>query len=130
MSKQVCINHLPLCDDVNHIIKSFCFYDTQSAKTRKIKQIIVDRFRMAKASRFRPNGLYLDEYGEEEDSNTCEHWYSSLAIVCNHNNMYNTCIVSEKTFQAVNCSICGGYQHRNVAVPEKIMCSGHTADLV
>ena len=42
-----------------------------------------------------------------------------------------TFIEPEKTFQAVNCSICGEYQNTNVLhIPEKIMCPGHTDDLV
>ena len=130
VSKQLSINRIPLCDDVLHIIKSYCFYDIQTAKIREIKKIIVYRFRTAKSTRFTPNGLYpeLDEYGNEGDSDTCEHWFTSLSLVSNDNNMYKT-IIHEKIFQAVNCSICGGYQMSiSPILPQKILCNGHAAD--
>ena len=127
MSKQLCINRIPLCDDVLHIIKSFLFYDIQTAKTREIKKRIVDRFLYAKVSRFRPNGFYHDDDGVEEDSDNCEHWSTSLALVSTYDNSF--IIIPEKSFQAFNCRICGGYfdDYLPFDVPKKIACNGHAA---
>jgi hypothetical protein len=127
MFKQLCLNRLPLCDDVLDIIKSFAFYDIQTAKTREIKKRIVNRFLYAKVSRFRPNGFYHDEDGVEEDSDNCEHWSTSLSLVSTLDNSF--VIIPENRFQAVNCRICGGYydQYLNFPVPKKIVCNGHAA---
>lgn len=136
MFKQLCINRLstngPLYDDVIHIIKSFAFYDIQTAKTRKIKQKIVHRFLSAEMSRFRPNGCYQDENGVDEDSDTCEHWSICLAIVSKYDDIFYTIIIPEKQIQGVNCSICGGYHQEFLAfpVPQKIICNCHAALLI
>jgi hypothetical protein len=129
MFQQLCLNRLPLCDDVLHIIKSFAFYDIQTAKTREIKKRIVNRFLYAQVSRFRPNGNYYDDDGLENDSDNCEHWSTCLALVSTHDNSF--VIISEKGFQAVNCRICGGYydEYLPFDVPKKIACNGHAAAL-
>jgi hypothetical protein len=125
MFQQLCLNRLPLCDDVLYVIKSFAFYDIQTAKTREIKKRIVNRFLYAKVSRFRPNGFYHDDDGVEEDSDNCEHWCTSLALVSTLDNSF--VIIPEKRFQAVNCRICGGYydEYLTFPVPKKITCNGH-----
>ena len=127
MFQQLCINKLPLCDDVLHIIKSFAFYDIQTAKTREIKKRIVNRFLYAQVSRFSPNGFYHQDDGVEEDSDNCEHWSTCLALVSTIDNSF--IIISEKRFQAVNCRRCGGYydDYLTFDVPKKIACNGHAA---
>jgi len=128
ISKQLSINRLSLCYDVLDIIKSYCFYDIQTAKTRRNKQKIVDRFLYAQVSRFRHNGYYTDNDGFDEDPDHCEHWTTSLNVVCRDRDS-NFTIIREQTFQAVNCSICGGYQMSNSDVlPQKIVCYGHTVE--
>ena len=137
MFQQLCLNRLstngPLCDDVLHIIKSFAFYDIQTAKTikivkeiKEIKERIVKRFIHVEASRFRPNGMYRNEDGVEEDSDTSEHWYwsTSVALVFRHDGNYSV-FTYEKQFQGINCKICGNYKYTNeyMNVPEKIKCN-------
>ena len=124
ISKQLSINRLPLCDDVLNIIKSYCFYDIQTAKTRKIKQEIVDRFLHAQVSRFRPNGYYTDNDGFDENSDNCEHWSTCLAVVCRDDNFT---IIREEQFQAVNCTICGEYllTGNSIVLSQKIFCYCH-----
>jgi hypothetical protein len=126
MFKQLSLNRLstngPLCDDVVSIIKSFAFYDIQTANIKKLKKEIVHRFLYAQVSRFRPNGHYTDNNGFVQDSDNCEHWSTCLSVVPTYDN--NFTIIYEKSFQACNCSICGEYfsQYLLFPVPQKITC--------
>ena len=78
MAKQLCINKLPLCDDVLTIIKDYCFYDVQTAKTIKFikrkKQEILQKFKNCYCTRKSSEGFYQEDDFELEDDEEDEHW--------------------------------------------------------
>lgn len=126
MSKQLCINQLPLCDDVLNIIKSYCFYDNQTLCIQKLKPI-VERFQTAVFSRFRPNNAYDTD---NNNSDNCEHWMTNLSYVYNRGRIYEI-LIDEILFQEANCRICGGfmspikhYSKPKQVIPENIKCKG------
>ena len=122
MFKQLCINRIPLCDDILFIIKSYCFYDIQTLSIKKLKPI-VDRFQTAVFSRFHPNKRY-----GEANSDTCENWFTNLSYVFNRGRIYEI-LIDEVLFQEANCCICGGYMspinHHSKpkqVIPQNIKC--------
>ena len=124
MSKQLCINRIPLCDDVINIIKGYCFYDIQTLSIKNLKPI-VDRFKTAVFSRFRPNDAYDTD---NNNSDNCEHWMTNLSFVYNSDRI-DEIINDEILFQEANCHICGGfmspikhYPKLKQVIPHNIKC--------
>jgi hypothetical protein len=109
---QQTIRLLPLPYEVVEIINSFCFYDLLTAKIRRLKKQICNKFKKAYSSRAFPNKFWY-----EKNSDNCEYW-----VVCLTDRDIlqpkigfidvNLCeIYSEKSFNAINCASCGNYKY-------------------
>uniref|UniRef100_A0A6C0ERY7 Uncharacterized protein n=1 Tax=viral metagenome TaxID=1070528 RepID=A0A6C0ERY7_9ZZZZ len=114
ITKQMYINRLPIPQDLQLIIKNYCFYDFQTWET--IKFIKLKKNRIHHLLNNKTNSrAYLEEFlddGTEID----EHWVFSVFESDDENN-------PEFQLQAVNCSLCGEYKEtRSVFLPEQIKC--------
>ena len=112
--KQLTINRLNLPNELQYIIKSYCFYDKKTYETMKfIKNKISEidyNFKNNSFSRANPINLI-----STTDSDEDEHW-----SFC-----YDITRLSETQFQAINCKHCGNYVmcDKFNLVPNKIKCS-------
>ena len=111
VTKQLCINRLQSPEDLQSLIKDFCFYDTKSWETMQFikskKNRIHHLLNTACFSRANPEDLF--PFGADTD----EHW-------CFY--VYDEDDGENPQFQAVNCSLCGDYKTTITNVPENIQC--------
>jgi hypothetical protein len=111
VTKQLCINRLKSPQDLQSLIKAFCFYDTKSWETMQFikskKNRINHLLKNASISRANPDDFFLD--GPDTD----EHWAFYV---------YDEEDGENPQFQAVNCSICGNYVATSIHIPENIQC--------
>jgi len=113
VTKQLFINRLQSTEDLQSLIKDFCFYDTKSWETIQFIKSKKNRINhlLKNASISRANaedGFFLD--GPDTD----EHW---VFYVYDHEDGENP------QFQAMNCSLCGNYLMTHVDIPEKMQCN-------
>ena len=113
--KQCIINRLDIPNEIQDIIKSYCFYDIISWETiqfiRYKKEIINDMFKNKVVYMAMEYDLY-DEYDIYDEG----HW--GLWV--------NTPEDSDKCqFQGINCIMCGNYneQYAPHYISEKIICN-------
>ena len=110
VTKQLYINRLQSPEDLQSLIKDFCFYDTKSWETMQFikskKNRIHHLLNTACFSRANPEDLF--PFGADTD----EHW-------CFY--VYDEDDGENPQFQAVNCSLCGDYK-TITNVPENIQC--------
>jgi hypothetical protein len=110
VTKQLCINRLNSPEDLQSLIKDFCFYDTKSWETMQFikskKNRIHHLLNTACFSRANPEDLF--PFGPDTD----EHW-------CFY--VYDEDDGENPQFQAMNCSLCGEYK-TVTNVPENIQC--------
>jgi len=120
VTKQLFINRLQSPEDLQSLIKDFCFYDTKSWETiqfiKSKKNRINHLLKNASISRANPDDFFLD--GPDTD----EHW---SFYVYDHEDGENP------QFQAVNCYLCGNYvvTGTGVHIPEKIQCNCEYHDI-
>jgi hypothetical protein len=110
VTKQLYINKLQSPEDVQHLIKDFCFYDTKTWETmqhiKRQKKRINELLANACISRASPQDFYY--FGANED----EHWTFWV---------YDEDDGENPQLQSVNCSICGNYKML-FNIPENIKC--------
>ena len=113
VTKQLCINRLNSPEDLQSLIKDFCFYDTKTWETMQFikskKNRIHNLLNTACISRAKPHEFF--PFGADID----EHW--SFWV-------YDEDDGENPQMQAVNCSLCGEYQSvsTDYPIPEKIKC--------
>lgn len=83
------LKHSSILPELQEIVKSYLFYDTQTAEYqhRKRLRVILDVIKDASS---RKNGFYY----QEEDDTEAEHW---------------TFCTDELQLQAASCKVCGNY---------------------
>jgi len=111
VTKQLYINRLQTPEDLQLLIKDFCFYDTKSWDTmqhiKSRKNRINHLLNKSCISRANPEEFYY--FGANED----EHWTFWV---------YNEEDGDDLQMQSVNCSKCGNYK-MSFNIPEKIRCN-------
>jgi hypothetical protein len=110
VTKQLYINRLQSPEDLQSLIKDFCFYDTKTWETMQFikskKNRIHHLLNTACISRANPDDLF--PLGADID----EHWAFYVFDEADGEN---------PQFQAVNCSLCGEYK-TITNIPENIKC--------
>jgi hypothetical protein len=118
VTKQLFINRLQSPEDLQSLIKDFCFYDTKSWETiqfiKSKKNRINHLLKNASISRANPDDFFLD--GPDTD----EHWAFYV---------YDEEDGENPQFQSVNCSLCGNYVATSIHIPEKIQCKCEYHDI-
>jgi hypothetical protein len=89
VTKCLILNHSSILPELQEIVKSYLFYDTQTAEYqhRKLLRAVLSEINTASS---RKNGFYYQEEDDTED----EHWLFST---------------EEFQLQAASCKVCGNY---------------------
>jgi len=127
--RQLTINKLNFPYELKDIIKSYCFYDTNTAILiifiKMIKKQIVKQINEALYSRKNGRLDYdnADEYSYNDDRNI-DFDDTIIRININDNNGHWCFNVDENEiqFRAVNCIVCGNYIYSSV-LHNNISCS-------
>lgn len=113
VTKQLYINRLNSPEDLQSLIKDFCFYDTKSWDTMQHIKSRKNRInhllnKSSTISRANPEEFYY--FGANED----EHWTFWV---------YDEEDGDDLQMQSVNCSKCGNYKMSSFNIPENIRCN-------
>jgi len=114
MAKQMCINRLPLPEDICREIKNACFYDSITGRTRLAKKEIIKNIKNAISGRF------MSELLVDVDEKVLFMFIAGDREECNL-----TKIVRRLTSF---CETCGNYKslttiREHMTMPEDVSCS-------
>lgn len=124
IEKQLLIHRLPILNDLQNIIKEYCFYYIHTSKIRRFIQdrirIINEKINHLCISRTNPHLAFYNLFSIDigGDCENCEPWY-----------FMNYGRTVEFIMQGENCKYCGEYKSTSKdfeLLPKIIKCSGHS----